>query len=197
MFIVLGGAAGGIIGGCAAGAAVGSMCPGIGTVVGGIIGLAGGLIGGIIGARAGAECDCWIWNGEEDDIMNCYEFFGRHDVERGTRPILYPDEFKEAFDKALTEKKHENLSEEQWHTLCMRNALVLIGAMHPESKEILQLLGRVVQQCGENMALGIFLIAMKNIRVYSVQGTFIFHFCMSNDIKFIEFMVFKAKARRN
>ena len=159
-----------MIGAVAAGAAAGTIVPGIGNLAGGIIGFFGGVIGGVVGAKSATALDHWIWDGKEDDIMNCYEFFGWHDVGRNTRPTYSALEFGKAFDYALTEKKHKDLTEESWHTLCMRNALVLMGAMYPESKVIIKKLGQLVQQCGENMSLAIFTRAMSNVNISSRPG---------------------------
>lgn len=40
-----------------------------------------------------------IWDEGEDSVMNSYEFFGWHNVKRGTRPIKSATEIKEAYVK--------------------------------------------------------------------------------------------------
>ena len=81
------GAAGGIAGGIALGAAGGVVLGPVGAFFGGVI---GGIAGGFGGAAAGKAIDKAIWDEGEDSVMNSYEFFGWHDVDRGSRPINHP-----------------------------------------------------------------------------------------------------------
>ena len=130
-----GGAAGGIIGGAASGVAAGLMFGPVGAFVGVF---AGGIAGGIGGAFAGREIDRAIWNESEDAVMNSYEFFGWHDVKRNTRPTKSADEIGEAYHRKLTEKP-KKVEVEDWHTFCLGNLMVLLPAMYPKFKNMMQL----------------------------------------------------------
>lgn len=157
----IGGAVGGVFGAAAAGAAVGEVA----TPIGAVIGFFAGLIGGVIGANVGSTVDHWIWDQGEDDIMNCYEFFGWDDVERDTRPEKSAEEFGEAFDTALHEKKHEDVAEDHWHVLCLRNFMVLVNEMYPESKELMEKMENVAQASVENIPFALVSSASANVKI--------------------------------
>jgi len=75
------GAAAGVAAGIAAGAVGGVLLGPVGSFFGAI---AGGVAKGFGGAKAGKVIDKAIWNVGEDSVMNSYEFFGWHNVKRGT-----------------------------------------------------------------------------------------------------------------
>ena len=130
-----GGAAGGIIGGAASGVAAGLIFGPVGAFLGV---LAGGIAGGIGGAFAGRKIDRAIWNESEDAVMNSYEFFGWHDVKRNTRPTKSADEIGEAYHRKLTEKP-KKVEVEDWHKFCLGNLMVLLPAIYPKFKNMMQL----------------------------------------------------------
>ncbi|KAG5840079.1 hypothetical protein ANANG_G00213140, partial [Anguilla anguilla] len=131
----LAGAAGGIGGGAAAGVGFGSCLGPIGALVGGIV---GGLVGAIGGAFAGKAIDGAIWDGNEDSVMNMYEFFGWHDVKRNTRPVKTAEEMEKAYDKKL-ESRPSKIKEEEWGKICMANVMVLLQAMYPVFTEVMKM----------------------------------------------------------
>lgn len=129
-----GGAAGGI-GGAALGVVGGVSFGPIGALAGALV---GGIAGGIGGAFAGREIDGAIWDESEDAVMNSYEYFGWRGVKRNTRPTKSADEIGKAYDRKLGEKP-ENVEEEDWHKFCLGNLMVLLSAMYPEFKKMIQL----------------------------------------------------------
>jgi len=157
----LGGVAGGVIGMAAAGAVAGVE----GGPIGMGIGFLAGLIGGVIGANVGREVDHWIWDQGEDDVMNCYEFFGWFDVERNTRPEKSAEEFGEAFETAVHEKKHEDCSEHHWYLVCLRNFMVLVGEMYPETKEIFKLMHEVAEKSVDSIPFAMISTASASPRI--------------------------------
>ena len=130
-----GGAAGAIGGGAALGVAAGVWLGPAGALAGAVI---GGFAGGFAGAFAGRAIDGAMWDESEDAIMNSYEFFGWRGVKRNTRPTKSADEIGKAYDRKLGEKP-EKVGEEDWHKFCMGNIMVLLPAMYPEFKKMMQL----------------------------------------------------------
>lgn len=100
--------------------------------------LIGGIAGGIVGAFAGRAIDGAIWDESEDAVMNSYEYFGWRGVKRNTRPTKSADEIGKAYDRKLGEKP-EKVGEEDWHKFCLGNIMVLLPAMYPEFKKMMQL----------------------------------------------------------
>lgn len=130
------GAAGGIAGGIALGAAGGAVLGPVGAFFGGVI---GGIAGGFGGAEAGKAIDKAIWNEGEDSVMNSYEFFGWHDVERGQRPLKSAKEITAAYTRMLNKKPSKRLKDKDWATYCTANLMVLLRAMYPEIKTLLKI----------------------------------------------------------
>ena len=130
------GAAGGVAGGVALGAAGGAALGPVGAFFGAII---GGIAGGFGGAAAGKALDKAIWDEGEDSVMNSYEFFGWHDVDRGKRPIKSERSIKEAYLRKLEEKPSKKIKDKNWATLCTANLMVLMRAMFPEFKKMLKI----------------------------------------------------------
>ena len=130
-----GGAAGGIGGGAALGVAMGVWLGPVGVLAGAVI---GGFAGGVAGAFAGRAIDGAMWDQSEDALMNSYEFFGWRGVKRNTRPTKSADEIGKAYDRKLGEKP-KKVSEEDWHKFCQGNLMVLLPAMYPKFKKMMQL----------------------------------------------------------
>ena len=136
-----------------------------GGPIGVAIGFFAGLIGGVVGANVGKHIDHWIWDQGEDDVMNCYEFFGWHDVERDTRPEKSPEEFGAAFETALHDKKHEDVSEHNWYLTCLRNFMVLVGEMYPETKEIFKKMHEVAEESAKSLPFALIASASASPRI--------------------------------
>ena len=144
-----GAAAGGFLAGAAAGAAGGVVGGPIGAAIGAII---GGIAGSIAGTFAGKEIDDAIWDDTEDAVMNTYEFFGRHDVARNTRPIFTPEEIEEAFDKKRKEKPEE-MAQADWDNICLANFMILVKAMYPMFEDLMKLANKVSENKSDAMAV--------------------------------------------
>ena len=145
------GAAGGVAGGIAIGAAGGAAFGPIGAFFGAIV---GGIAGGFGGAAAGKAIDKAIWDEGEDSVMNSYEFFGWHNVHRGTRPTKSARSIKEAYLRKLDEKPSEKIKDKNWATFCTANLMVLLKAMYPEFKKML----KIAEDLRNNSSKGVSII---------------------------------------
>ena len=130
------GAAGGVAGGVALGAAGGAAFGPPGAIIGGII---GGIAGGFGGAAAGKAIDKAIWDEGEDSVMNSYEFFGWHDVDRGKRPTKSARAIAASYLRKLDDKPSKKIKNKDWATYCTANLMVLLRAMFPEFKTMLKI----------------------------------------------------------
>ena len=145
------GTAGSVAGGIALGAAGGIKFGPVGAFFSAII---GGIAGGFSGAAAGKAIDKAIWEEGEDSIMNSYEFFGWHDVDRGTRPIKSERSIKEAYLRKLDEKPSKKIKDENWATFCTANLMLLLKAMFPEFKKML----KIAEDLRNNSSKGVSII---------------------------------------
>lgn len=131
-----GGAAGSVVVGALTGALGGAAFGPPGAVVGSIVGALGGGIGG---SFAGKAIDERIWDEGEDSVMNSYEFFEWHDVGRFTRPIKSAKAIKKAYLEKLETNPSNKVKRKDWDTYCTANLMVLLRAMIPELKEMLEI----------------------------------------------------------
>lgn len=130
------GTAGGVAGGVAGGLAAGALFGPVGAFLGGLV---GGIAGGFGGAAAGKAIDKAMWDESEDSVMNAYEFFGWHNVDRGTRPIQSADSIKTAYIQKLDENPSKKITDKNWATCCTANLMVLLRAMFPELIKMLNI----------------------------------------------------------
>ena len=148
-----GSALGGVAGGAAVGAASGALLGPVGAFFGGLI---GGVAGGIGGAKAAEAVDEALWDEGEDCVMNAYEFFKWHNVSRGTRPIRSAREISRAYTEKLGEKPSQKLSNREWDTVCTAQLMILLRAMFPEFKRMLEL----AKQIHDNKSKSMTFVAM-------------------------------------
>ena len=130
------GTVGGVAGGIAAGAAGGAMLGPVGALFGGLF---GGIAGGFGGAAVGKALDEALWDEGEDSVMNTYEFFGWRSVHRGTRPTKPANEIKQAYLNKVWKKPSQKFTDREWSTVCNAHLMVLLRAMFPEFKKMLEL----------------------------------------------------------
>lgn len=144
-----GAAGGGILGGAAAGVAGGIWFGPVGAGVGAFF---GGLAGGIGGMFAGKGIDYAIWDQGEDAVMNSYEFFGWHDVDRSERPKKTPEEMGEAYAEKL-KNKPKKMEQKDWDTVCLGTFMILAKAMYPVFQDLIKLANEVRKEKSNGLSV--------------------------------------------